>query len=175
MALDHYKARQDPLEDVLIGEHGGQTERTAVPTETNHSMQKNKTHRLQRIGMKIKVLVGDKEFEGELVEGMNPETVEAIEDELPLEGTAQKWGKELYFHVPVNVDLEHEKRYVSKGDLGYWPDGKAFCIFYGKTPGSPSKDRIKPASPVNVVGRIENPEELERFGAGVTVKITEAE
>ncbi len=39
------------------------------------------------------------------------------------------------------------------GDLGYWPPGQAFCIFWGPTPASEA-DEIRPASPVNVFGRI---------------------
>lgn len=122
--------------------------------------------------MKIEIEIDGEEFEGELDEGMNPETVEAIKDELPLRGEVQKWGKELYFKIPADVELENEKRYVSKGDIGFWPRGNAFCIFYGKTPGSRGEDRIKPASPVNVVGSIKNPEELEGVEAGVSVKVS---
>jgi hypothetical protein len=42
---------------------------------------------------------------------------------------------------------------VSIGDLGYWPEGDAFCIFFGRTPISRSGE-IRPASPVNVFGRV---------------------
>ena len=42
---------------------------------------------------------------------------------------------------------------VSEGDLGYWPPGNAFCIFFGTTPVSRG-DEIRPASPVNVFGKI---------------------
>ena len=40
------------------------------------------------------------------------------------------------------------------GDLGYWPPGKAFCIFFGPTPASCGSE-IRPASPVNVFGKLE--------------------
>ena len=39
------------------------------------------------------------------------------------------------------------------GDLAYWPPGKAFCIFFGPTPMSQGNE-IRPASAVNVVGRV---------------------
>jgi hypothetical protein len=42
---------------------------------------------------------------------------------------------------------------VHVGDLGYWPPGKAFCIFFGLTPASVPGE-IRPASAVNLVGRI---------------------
>jgi hypothetical protein len=40
------------------------------------------------------------------------------------------------------------------GDLGYWPAGHAFCIFFGRTPASKG-DEIRAASAVNVFGRVE--------------------
>ena len=40
------------------------------------------------------------------------------------------------------------------GDVGYWPPGQALCLFFGPTPAS-HDDEIRPASPVNVIGRIE--------------------
>jgi hypothetical protein len=49
---------------------------------------------------------------------------------------------------------ETAKEVVEKGDLGYWPTGKAFCIFFGPTPASQG-DEIRPASAVNIVGRVE--------------------
>jgi len=39
------------------------------------------------------------------------------------------------------------------GDLGYWPTGRAFCIFFGLTPASVPGE-IRPASAVNLVGRL---------------------
>ena len=42
---------------------------------------------------------------------------------------------------------------VSIGDLGYWPPGNAFCIFFGLTPVSQG-DQIRPASPVTVFGKV---------------------
>ena len=54
----------------------------------------------------------------------------------------------------MNADLEEDAREeVEIGDLGYWPPGQAFCIFFGQTP--MSKDgKIVPASAVNIIGRI---------------------
>ena len=49
---------------------------------------------------------------------------------------------------------ETAKEVVEKGDLGYWPTGKAFCIFFGPTPASQG-DEIRPASAVDIVGRVE--------------------
>jgi hypothetical protein len=83
----------------------------------------------------------------------NSETARAIWDALPIEARANVWGDEIYFSIPVKIGLENPKEVVELGDLGYWPPGSAFCIFFGKTPASRG-DEIRPASPVNVFGRI---------------------
>ena len=83
----------------------------------------------------------------------NPETAKAIWEALPLEARANTWGDEIYFSIPVSIEAENPKAVVDLGDLGYWPPGNAFCIFFGPTPMSRG-DEIRPASPVNVFGRV---------------------
>lgn len=83
----------------------------------------------------------------------NPETARAIWDALPIEGRANIWGDEIYFSIPVEAGVENPREVVEMGDLGYWPPGKAFCIFFGRTPASRG-DEIRPASPVNVFGKV---------------------
>ncbi len=79
---------------------------------------------------------------------------QAIWDALPMAGFATRWGDEVYFCVPVDVPLESTSREVlDAGDLGYWPTGNAFCIFFGPTPLSQG-DEIRAASAVNVVGKV---------------------
>ena len=81
-------------------------------------------------------------------------TAQAIWEALPIEGTANTWGDEIYFNIPVTVPQEPDARAeVEVGELGYWPVGSAFCLFYGPTPAS-DKDQPIAASPVNVFGRV---------------------
>ena len=53
----------------------------------------------------------------------------------------------------VSTGPEDGVETVELGDLAYWPPGKAFCIFYGKTPASQG-DEIRPASAVNPIGTV---------------------
>ena len=80
-------------------------------------------------------------------------TASEIWDALPISARANIWGDEIYFAIPVHRDEENAKATVGLSDLGYWPPGNAFCIFYGPTPMSRG-DEIRPASPVNIVGKI---------------------
>lgn len=88
-----------------------------------------------------------------LAELNNSKTAEAIWDKLPLKGFANLWGEEIYFPIPIILRSETGKDTVDLGDLGYWPQGNAFCIFFGPTPIS-KKGEIKPASAVNIFGKI---------------------
>ena len=80
-------------------------------------------------------------------------TASAIWDALPIEAKAETWGDEIYFGIPLRAEAERAKEVVALGDLGYWPPGHAFCIFFGPTPASRG-DEIRPASAVNVIGRV---------------------
>jgi uncharacterized protein len=81
-------------------------------------------------------------------------TAGALYDALPFQGDANRWGDEIYFEIPCTLALEPEAReIVEPGELAYWPQGSAFCIFFGKTPAS-ADDRPRAYSPVNVFGRI---------------------
>jgi hypothetical protein len=101
-------------------------------------------------------------------------TATAIWDALPLEAKAETWGDEVYFGLGLALAAESPKATVEPGDLGYWPPGQAFCIFFGPTPASRG-DEIRPASPVNVLGRlVGDPRVFTRVRAGTRVVIERA-
>ncbi len=99
-------------------------------------------------------------------------TAEEIWGRLPLEGSANFWGDEIYFEIPVSVGPEDEAREaVEVGDVCYWPQGEALCIFFGPTPAS-TDENPKAASPVTVVGRIsEGLDNVDRIKMGETLKV----
>ncbi len=99
---------------------------------------------------RIRITSGDVSAEAEL---NDTATADAIWEALPLKGWANTWGDEIYFAIPVRLEEEDAQEVVALGDLGYWPPGQAFCIFFGRTPISLG-DEIRPASPVNVFGRV---------------------
>lgn len=101
--------------------------------------------------MKIKFNIGKMSMMADLNDSP---TAQKIFEVLPLTASLNTWGDEIYFSIPVNSPLDQtSKEVVEIGDLGYWPPGSAFCIFFGMTPMS-SSGKIVPASAVNVIGKI---------------------
>ncbi len=101
-------------------------------------------------------------------------TALAIWKALPIEGRANTWGDEIYFSIPLSLESENPKEVVEEGDLGYWPPGNAFCIFFGPTPVSRG-DEIRPSSPVNVFGKIVgNPRIFKTVKSGEPVRIAKS-
>ncbi|MFH0847641.1 MAG: cyclophilin-like fold protein [Chloroflexota bacterium] len=117
---------------------------------------------------KIKITAGGVQAEAELNESR---TANAIWEALPLKGEANLWGEEIYFPIPVRLELENGQEVVRLGDLGYWPPGGAFCIFFGRTPVS-RENEIRPASTVTVFGRITaDATAFRRVGQGESVVV----
>ena len=103
------------------------------------------------------------------------QTAQSVWDALPIAAAANTWGEEIYFGIPVNADLEQGQEVVELGDLGYWPPGRAFCIFFGPTPAGRGNE-IRPASAVTVIGRVAGDATLFRqVRAGTTVTIERIE
>ena len=114
------------------------------------------------------------EILAEIVPEKNPKTAEAIWKALPMEGTVNRWGEEIYFSIPIKIPEENGQEEVSIGDLAYWPPGNCFCIFFGATPAS-TGDQPRAASPVNVFGRIiGNAKSLTKAKSGEKIEVERA-
>jgi len=102
-------------------------------------------------------------------------TAQMVWDALPITGRANTWGDEVYFEIPVRTEQAPDARAdVEVGELGYWPVGHAFCIFFGPTPAS-SGDRPRAASPVNILGRVlGDATEFRKVPAGAEVELDRA-
>jgi hypothetical protein len=101
--------------------------------------------------MKIKISIGKLAMEADL---NDTPTAKKVAKALPIKASFDTWGDEIYFAIPVTAKLDDSaKEVVELGDLGYWPTGKAFCIFFGQTPMS-KPGKIIPASAVNIIGKV---------------------
>jgi len=120
---------------------------------------------------KIKISTKDYEITAEMID-KNPKTTDVIWNSLPFESEVNTWGDEIYFSIPVKLELENPQDVVDIGDIGYWPPGKAFCIFFGQTPMS-EPGKIRPASAVNVFAKVvRNIKVLKKIKDGDKIKVT---
>lgn len=103
-------------------------------------------------------------------------TAEEIYNALPIEGTANRWGEEIYFTIPVNVgEADDSRQEMAVGELAYWPSGSAFCIFFGPTPVSVG-DIPRAYSNVNPVGQLDrDPSPLKGVSDGDLIRIEKME
>ncbi len=101
----------------------------------------------------IVIRIRDLEFKGKL---NGSQAAGQVWDALPIKSFTSLWGQEVYFQIPVKCELEQgfSSETVEIGDLGYWPEGDCFCIFFGSTPIS-KPGEIRSASSVNIIGKIE--------------------
>jgi hypothetical protein len=100
-------------------------------------------------------------------------TAQKVWDALPIEGVGNRWGEEIYFEIPVLDEQAPDARAeLAVGELGYWPVGRAFCIFFGPTPVS-TDDKPRAYSPVNILGQIlGDATEFSRVVDGEIVRLT---
>ena len=100
-------------------------------------------------------------------------TARMVLNELPLHGTANFYGEEIYFPVTFTAELEPDAlEEVDEGTLAYWPPAKAFCIFFGPTPVSTST-KPRGYSAVNVLGKIKGDlEPLRQVSPGEKIEVT---
>ncbi len=88
-----------------------------------------------------------------LIELNDSATADAVYLALPLEAYVNVWGEEIYFEIPVHMKLENGKKVMEVGEVAYWPQGDAFCVFFGPTPVSKGTkpEAYSPVSPIGMV------------------------
>jgi len=102
------------------------------------------------------------------------ETAHLVWAALPISASASIWGDEIYFRIDLSASEQDAQEVVDIGDVAFWPPGQALCLFFGPTPMSVG-DEIRPASAVNVIGRIVgDPTKLKAVPAGAGVLVERA-
>ncbi len=85
----------------------------------------------------------------------NTSCAQSILKDLPFSSLTSTWGDEIYCMIPTKHSLENDAKEVLEiGQIGYWPSGPAFCIFFGPTPMSIDNEP-RAASKVNVIGKLD--------------------
>ncbi len=74
---------------------------------------------------------------------------------LPCSSTANSWGEEVYFAVPVSAELEPDaQQVVPPGTICFWVEGRSLAIPFGPTPVSRG-DECRLVTKVNLLGKLE--------------------
>lgn len=119
---------------------------------------------------RINILVGEITLSATL---NGTETADRIWEALPFKFNGTRWGDEIYFEIPVELAAASDARQeMVVGELAYWPQGHAFCIFFGPTPVSLG-DEPRAYSDVNPFGQVEEgSEQLTSIEDGTMVTVT---
>jgi hypothetical protein len=126
---------------------------------------------------RLKVTIGEVVSEATLLETEAPKTAKAVWDNLPIDGYlnhANFSGEECSFPCyPLMHEKENQLFDTEHGDLGYFVQGPAICVYYGP---------MKVISPGNVFARIDkNLEAVRKIcrstwkDTGVAIKIEKLE
>lgn len=119
---------------------------------------------------KMKIEIEGQSLTAALYDGAS---VEAFKKRLPLELRMSRWGDEYYGNCGLSLPADPgERDLMQVGELAFWAPGKAFCIFFGRTPAS-SDDRPRAASEVIPLGKIEGEVSgLKKLGASVKARLS---
>lgn len=97
------------------------------------------------IGVEI-IINNDISLEGELRSILSPRTIDRILPKLPITSRIHLWKKELYFEIGIRMGSEKAVSTCNAGDIAYWPQGDAFCLFF---------EEMTPFNKVNPLGQFE--------------------
>ena len=99
-------------------------------------------------------------------------TARKVLEALPCESTANTWGDEVYFRLPVKVQLEPDAcQVVDPGTVCFWVEGQSLALPFGPTPAS-AGDECRLVSEVNILGKLEgDPKLLKSVRAGDIITV----
>lgn len=111
---------------------------------------------------------GGVEVVGEVEEEVGRKLAQAA----PFKSEVNRWGDEVYFELPIELGLKGVKVVMEVGEIAYWPEGNALCIFFGPTPVSRGGEP-RAYSPVRPLGKVvEGLEGLKDVGEGEEVSVS---
>jgi uncharacterized protein len=94
---------------------------------------------------------------------------------LPCSSSANTWGEEVYFSVPVHTELEPDaQQVVPPGTICFWVEGQSLAIPFGPTPASRANE-CRLVTKVNLLGKLEgDPRMLKSIRDGDAIRVEAA-
>jgi hypothetical protein len=91
---------------------------------------------------------------------------------LPARATAQIWGEEVYFELPLEAGLETDaQQVVEPGAVCYWVEGRSLALPFGPTPASHGQE-CRLVTRCNVLGQIDgDPRQLKAVKPGTAITV----
>jgi hypothetical protein len=118
------------------------------------------------------------EFDGHALEvALNDgAAARALRAALPQVLAMSRWGDEYYGSLSVRLPSGGARRDVFEvGEVALWPDGNAFCVFFGPTPASRGEEPCM-ASPGIPLGKIRGDASvLKRLGQHLRMTLRAAD
>lgn len=99
-------------------------------------------------------------------------TVNQLLAALPCEASANTWGEEVYFELPVKATLETDaEQVVAPGTVCFWVQGSSLALPFGPTPVSHGEE-CRLVTRCNVLGKIEgDPKQLKKVKPGDGIRV----
>jgi len=99
-------------------------------------------------------------------------TVSRVLAALPCKASANTWGDEVYFRLPVAATLEPDaQQVVEPGSVCFWVDGSALALPFGPTPISKGSE-CRLVTKCNLLGKITgDPRTLESVRDGDEIRV----
>lgn len=108
-------------------------------------------------------------LDGELRLVLAPRTVERILALTPISSRLHLWKQELYFEAGVKMGAENAKTFCKAGEICYWPQGDAICVFF---------EDLTPYSKVNPIGTLDPIDFMDAFDklrSGMMIQLHQTE
>jgi hypothetical protein len=111
--------------------------------------------------------------DGEVIANLrDTPTVKQLVAVVPCEASANTWGDEVYFELPLKAALESDaQQVVEPGTVCFWVQGGSLALPFGPTPVSKG-DECRLVTRCNVLGKIEgDPRRLKKVRQGVSIRV----
>ena len=99
-------------------------------------------------------------------------TAEKVLAALPTRSSANTWGDDVYFSLPVRASLEpNARQVVDPGTVCFWVEGNSLALPFGPTPVSRGNE-CRLVTKVNILGKLEDdPRRLSSVNDGDEITV----